>query len=626
MKKKLFFTFCVLLLSIQSCTKGVVVDESTVDVKLNKGQIQMSFKALAPGNVESSESGTNAFNFLSHDSIGLFLLKSPSTLTDSRYCDNELFLCGEEGTITTEPALYYPTTGDICSILAYYPYQEEMLSDETVKHHFKLPTDQSNINLHDIDFMVCRKEGVIPSDEPVSLTFQHQLARVSIVLQPSDHYNATQLMEYNPQISFHNIFSEADYDFKFEHFSNQIQAGTIIPNGQWEIDEQGNLVGKTCLLLPESFIPDQSYFELLFNGNKYRMTVSGDDLSSLPDAQLTSGANIKCIFSTKSSDLVGSVLEATFKVDVADWPIPTEKQYQLEDASAEYYYINIADIDFSKTQIYHICNKEKDLYEISRQVVIADGKPQVDIVLIPLDDTGDVVYEKRVNLWAGNNHKTEYLFFDHSGNYNFVETSNCSKVGLKKVDFFDVRMGNTIPLVRIADKVWFGDDYKVDYLVNSVPLKLTNDFSKCQTVPAYHKVNTGDEVHYVYNKIAITNPYFIPQGYHIPTVAECNSLYSIYRDNLSTLVSPVGWQPGTDVADSSILLLQPNTSYASGRNVNSSFIASFWSLNLNEVSYCTFDYYVDNKWAVRDYKEGDKNKKDNFLIADTGFAVRLVKN
>lgn len=626
MRMKNFFTLCTLLFFMQSCTKGVVVDESTASEKSTESRIQMNFKASALESDETDDSEKISFNFLSDDSIGLFLLKSPSTLSDSRYCDNELFQCDDEGIITSNPTFYYPKTNDACSILAYYPYQKGMIANKVVRSHFKLPANQKDIKSHDIDFMVCRKEGVTPSDECVSLMFKHRLARMSIVLEPSEHYNATQLLEYNPQISFHSVLSEADYDFKYECFFNQIQAKTIIPNGEWKVDDLGNLIGKSCLLLPESIIADKSYFELTFNGNKYRMTIHDEDLSSLPDGKLDSGSNIKCVLKTKSSDIIGGLMQATFKVDVEDWPSPVEKEVQMEDASQKYCYIKIADIDFSKTQIYHVVNKEKSLYEISRQVVVVDGRPQVNIVLIPLDNVGKIIYEDRVTLWEGDKHETEYLFFDTSWNYSYVETTDYGRIGLEGVDFFDVRMGNIIPLVRIADKIWFGSDYKVDYLANSTLLKLTNDFSKCQTVPAYHKINVKDDVHYVYNKIAITDPNFVPEGYHLPSLAECKTLKTTYADNMGVLVSDKGWGNDENLSSSSYLLLNPNTSYTLDSDVNSSSVASYWSLELNEVAYCTFDYYLDNKWTIRHYTEEAKVKKIDFSFTNTGFAVRLIKN
>lgn len=626
MKMKHFFTFCALLFFMQSCTKGVVVDESTTNEKSNKGRIQMNFKALVSKSDETDELVTSPFPFTSNDSIGLFILKSPSTLTDSRYFDNKLFLCGVKGLISSMPISYYPKTGDACSILAYYPYQKEMIPDNKVKSHFKLPTDQRDIKLHNIDFMVCRKEGIIPSEKCISLTFKHRLAHISLVLQPSEHYNATQLLEYNPKISFHYILSEADYDFKYGRFFDQIQAETIIPNGEWKEDGKGNLIGKSCLLIPESIIIDKSYFELTFNGNKYQMTIKEEDLLSLPDSKLVSGSNIKCILSTNSSDIIGGVLEASFHVDVEDWSFPVEKTVQMEDASEKYCYLKIADIDFSQTQIYHVVNKVKSLYEISRQVVLIDGNPQINIVLIPLDEKGDIIYEKKVVLWEGDKHNTEYLFFDKSWNYSFVETAEYSKVGLEKVEFFDKRMGNTIPLVRIANNIWFSDDFKISYMTNSIPLKLTDDFSKCQTIPAYHKINAKDGTHYVYNKIAITNPNFLPNGYHLPSLTECISLKDNYGKNLGVLISDKGWGNQEDVTNSSLLFLHPNTSYASGRDVKSGSITSFWTLKLNEVAYFTLDYYIDNAWTVKHYGEDAPTNRNDFSVTDTGFAVRLIKN
>ena len=75
------------------------------------------------------------------------------------------------------------------------------------------------------------------------------------------------------------------------------------------------------------------------NGNKYKMTIHDDDLSSLPDGKLDSGSNIKCVLKTKSSDIIGGLMQATFKVDVEDWPSPVEKEVQMEDASQKYCYI-----------------------------------------------------------------------------------------------------------------------------------------------------------------------------------------------------------------------------------------------------------------------------------------------
>lgn len=626
MRMKKFFTLCALLFFIQSCTKGVVVDESTASDQTNKSKIQLNFKALASERVETDDSGPDYFNFLGTDRIGLFLLKSPSTLTDSRYCDNELFLCDDEGTITSNPPFYYPTSGDACSVLAYYPYQENMIPNKNVKHHFKLPTNQKDIELHDIDFMVSQKDGVTPSDESVSLTFKHRLARMSIVLEPSEHYNATQLLEYNPQISFHRIFSEADYDFMSERFIKPIQAEKIIPNGEWKVDDQGNLIGKSCLLLPESIITGSSYVELIFNGTTYRMIICDEDLSSLPNGKLESGSNIKCVFKTKSSDIVGGILKATFKVDVGDWPSPVIKEIGLEDASQKYCYIKIADIDFSKTQIYHIFNKSKSLYEISRQVVVVDDKSQVNIVLIPLDEDGEIIYEDKVTLWEGDNHRTEYLFFDKSWKYSYTETTESTQVGLEKVNFFDVRMGVTIPLFRVAEQIWFGADYKVDYMANSIPLKLTNNFLDCQTIPAYHKINVGGDVNYVYNKIAIMDPNFVPKGYHLPSLAECITLKAVYGDNLGTLVSANGWDDNADVSSSSFIFFNPNTSYALESDINSASVATYWSLSLNEVAYFTFDFFVDKQWSMRHYTEAAVIKKIDFSFTDAGFAVRLIKD
>ncbi|MEG1685893.1 MAG: fimbrillin family protein, partial [Bacteroides sp.] len=88
---------------------------------------ELSSKELIPIQLSSGESiiqsRMSGTAFEEADEIGIYVLKQPATLVDSRHVDNMRFTLNKEKEWVPDSPIFYPAGNSISDFIAYYPYK-----------------------------------------------------------------------------------------------------------------------------------------------------------------------------------------------------------------------------------------------------------------------------------------------------------------------------------------------------------------------------------------------------------------------------------------------------------------------------------------------------------------------
>lgn len=123
-----------------------------------------------PANVVIDPVITRALNlnFKTGNQIGLDIQKSDKAF----HAQNALLTY--DGSAFTGDLKWYAQGGEVCSLLAYYPYSQAGFPES-----FSVALDQSE-GTDASDFMVATAENVYPTSAPVTMNFKHKFAQITI--------------------------------------------------------------------------------------------------------------------------------------------------------------------------------------------------------------------------------------------------------------------------------------------------------------------------------------------------------------------------------------------------------------------------------------------------------------
>ena len=133
--------------------------------------------------------------------IGIFILSSGTMLPNGiiSESDNMEYRVSntELGTLISKDNLqiHYPQTGNT-DFIAYYPYGEKGSSEFQITNQYTYNISVSNqINPIDIDVLYAKTTDIVKSNEPISLTFNHVLSKITLNLKAGNGVTASDISE-----------------------------------------------------------------------------------------------------------------------------------------------------------------------------------------------------------------------------------------------------------------------------------------------------------------------------------------------------------------------------------------------------------------------------------------------
>lgn len=153
------------------------------------GEIRLS-SGLAVQQVNSTRAANNIQNgqFAAGEKIDVFINEAVATdeTATTSYTQPLVYTAGGDGSMSTSPQPYYPTSGKDVNIYAYYPSGTVTSIDADAEIDFTVVADQSsdaNYKASDLMYGTPDKNPVGRTKNHVNITFKHLLSKVTVTLK-----------------------------------------------------------------------------------------------------------------------------------------------------------------------------------------------------------------------------------------------------------------------------------------------------------------------------------------------------------------------------------------------------------------------------------------------------------
>ena len=614
--------------SLIACVNHISEEEGEI---INNGDIPLKFVADIHEIVNTRVANNN---FEEGDEVGLFALAGSTTMQEERYADNLHFVRSSSGDFISDESVYYPDDGVTLNLISYYPYQEEgvAMGESTMQVAVATSQDKSKDYSYS-DFLVVSKEDVLASKEAVALTYNHQFFRLKVVLVPGEGENVEDMLSVNPTLSVSGFYTKAIYDFQKKTFSTYSEEKEITPAGEWEIEE-GRLVGKELILIPQEATVGYQYITLEAGGKLYTCLLP----STL---QLKSGKQRELEITFVADE---DILMSKVSGEIGDWD-GTEVD-QIESVTL-HKYVDVSKLTFENSNVYKVLNSGKQVAEICKEYLVTPELSSQAIVAYPMKEDGGVDLSQGIvaqllgksgkvhggsvswnvednsltytvgNLAARNN---VYVLADGKISLSVAVADNVLSVLALEDVARDVRGGmiHNYPLVKIGTQYWMRDNLETALYVNGDELPKLD----AVTENAVGYLQSGAEHHFYTASVALSAN-FLPAHWNIPNKGDWDLLNTYLKGDASLLKSGT-WLPlktGETVQPANNLSgfnaapigmwVEPNQNIFAGKHL------AYWTLE-------------DTNTAIADdvfYLKSDENTigKSAPGVEKKAFAIRCIR-
>ena len=481
--------------------------------------------------------------------------------------------------------------------------------------------------------LVASKEDVLASKEAVALTYNHQFFRLKVVLVPGEGENVEDMLSVNPTLSVSGFYTKAIYDFQKKTFFTYSEEKEITPAGEWEIEE-GRLVGKELILIPQEATVGYQYITLEAGGKPYTCLLP----STL---QLKSGKQRELEITFVADE---DILMSKVSGEIGDWD-GTEVE-QTESVTL-HKYVDVSKLTFEKSNVYKVLNSGKQVAEICKEYLVTPELSSQAIVAYPMKEDGSVDLSQGIvaqllgksgkvhggsvswnvednsltytvgNLAARNN---VYVLADGKISLSVAVADNVLSVLALEDVARDVRGGmiHNYPLVKIGTQYWMRDNLETALYVNGDELPKLD----AVTENAVGYLQSGAEHHFYTAGVALSAN-FLPAHWNIPNKGDWDLLNTYLKGDASLLKSGT-WLPlktGETVQPANNLSgfnaapigmwVEPNQNIFAGKHL------AYWTLD-------------DTNTAIADdvfYLKSDENTigKSAPGVEKKAFAIRCIR-
>ena len=520
--------------------------------EIQEGDIPITFSV----HIEESATKITDDVFDANDQIGLYALISGSSMADERYIDNLLLTCGEDQELIPEKDVYYPEGDNSLDFIAYYPYNPEGAEkgETTIPVNIQ-PNQEDAADYSASDFLTATKNKVAGSGKPVSLDFEHRLAKLKIKLSPKNNDEAEEMRKDNPHIVATGFYTQADYDLETGKFSNFKNVSDITPTGEWKM-ESGKLAGKEFIFLPQEISSDQ-VFQLDWNGRIYTCPI--------PTVEALDG-NAQYEIEISTEEIETNRLNG-FLASISGWSNDSELNGTESENGAQV--LHLSALSFEASNIYRVHLNGKEVAEICKEY-LSDDLDSRAITIYPIKngatdlkkgtvlqllDTDEEMNGGKLQWDFSDNTFTYYegdlphiqtICFDQEGNlYTNDAPEQPAEINAVAYTLSDQRDPSDIqqyPIVKIGTQYWLRENLRADRYSNGGSME---ELTVANGKPGYH-VSKGN---YFYSGEALEEGTMCPKGWGIPSLNDWKCLDEYIEHEVSTLKTGEWKKLGTEKQD-----------------------------------------------------------------------------
>lgn len=543
---------------------------------IEEGTIPISFSTKI--SKSTTKVTTSAFEL--GDRVGLFAMLTSTSLNNQRYIDNLCLECGEDALLIPEKEVFYPEGDATLDFISYYPYHKEGISNGNSILNISVEANQSTKVKHSVsDFLTAKVNKVQSGNEPVELTYKHQLAKINITLSPKEGENADDILKANPKIIATGFNTQALYDLQTGNISGLTTKADISPFGNWKKQSNGTLSGKEFIIIPQEDTNGEQAFLLEWNGKLY----------TCPMPAVTMKGNTEFEISIDAIQATSQVLNCITS-SIKAW------EYQENGQSENNHNltgVRIAALSFSTSDVYRVYYQSMPVAEICKEYLYsANNIASRAIVVYPvvnektdlqkgdvlqlLDEKGKVhggnvswdTEKNSLTYTAGNSEIIESFYINENGKITLVKPNTPTTINVSNYQIRDIRNGKlqTYPIVKIGTQYWMKEDLQATYYLDKTPVTFK---TKLGEGAGYFQ--DDNKTLFFYNGEALLKGELAPLGWKVPNKEDWNKLITYINNSASTLKSGI-WKtfnaeqeisPVTNLSGLSIL---PNGLYTEGKD------------------------------------------------------------
>lgn len=578
-----------------SCINSIQPSEELSEPSLPpvSGNIPIAISAQILQVKVQTRTANNAFE--KNDAIGLYVLAQPETISGTRHIENMRFVHSADGFVP-DTEIFYPKGEGKCDFISYYPYQEEGVAKGSNNIHISIKSNQSSASDYSFsDFMVAKSLGITPSMKAVNLRHNHKLSQINIILQINKEEDINELKEH-ASIGINSLCTNAVYNMDTELFSSLGSPQSIIPNGEWEADEENlRLTGKKAILIPQPTIG----CELILRTQKKTYA------AVLPtNLILESGMSCELLLAYDSRAGIDKISSS-----ISEWKQGGSSNATLEEKENNNSII-IADLNFDETGVYNIVDSMNTIIgEICKEYLLNDEIDAQAIVFYPADHKesgivlqilgedeelhgGNINWDKANNsltYTVGNKAPIEEIYVDKEGNIIFEKNDEVQQIEATEYVLTDIRGSETVsyPIVKIGTQYWMRENLNTTKYRDAATI-INNTTKLDQTTAGYYLRNSNR----FYNQAAIATGKMAPQGWKIPETDEWEKLKDYIKDNAATMKTGV-WTSSEGIPQANNKTGfngKPVGIYSKTKDKNtisygfSARYASYWTVNSNQAT------------------------------------------
>ena len=232
MKHKLLLTLGIAALAFAGCTADIEV------IAPMPSPDGASHKVLIEGNIDQRDNTrVDDSGFCAGDVVGIYLVNydgdTPGTLLlEDNQADNVKFTLAEDGTWDSEYDIYYKDDDTKVDFFGYYPYAQPSSIEA---YPFEVAKDQTKEAEHGqmaayeaSDFLWAKAENITPTENRVSMRFQHKMSSVRVRLVQGDGWaDEAEFAAVKKEILVSNTIRKSTID---------LATGEVTPTGDVPLD------------------------------------------------------------------------------------------------------------------------------------------------------------------------------------------------------------------------------------------------------------------------------------------------------------------------------------------------------------------------------------------------------
>lgn len=521
------------------CSLWNIACVNEINEEVQEGNVPITFSTKIG---KTSTKATNTA-FDKGDEAGLFAFLTSSSIEQNPYIDNLRLVCGDKSTLIPEKAVFYPEGDLTLDFISYYPYRPEGKAEGSSTIPVFVEKDQSDSLKHSkSDFLIAQKTKVKSSSKAVELEYWHKLAKIKIALTPSQDEKIEDMLKANPRIIATGFKTQANYNLQDDTFSDFNGEADIVAFGKWSIEE-GTLIGKEMVIIPQNANADIHSFTMEWNGKLYSCAIPDLDLESSTEYTI----NISSM-QTNSNTFQGIIGK------ISNWKTGSNEN---TDNQKEYATIHLSALSFKKSNIYRVYNGGKPVAEICKEYLQSENLTSRAIVAYPVQDNEDtdlsqgtvlqlLDQEEAINggkiSWDTNKNSFSYqkgnstpilqFYLNAQKEILLENTVDAINVNVASYTLRDLRDGTLeeYPIVKIGTQYWMKAELRATaYQTGEKLLRQTNLGKDA----GYFKPANYDI--YFYNGKAVLSGKLNPSGWKIPSEDDWNQLRKYTNESAASL-------------------------------------------------------------------------------------------